>query len=337
MPETSGPRVTGTDAERQFDDLMWRDMFGSEAGVVGDIDGSAYKLTLPSGSNFVSVGSTTQPSLSVVGGFRHRISAGDTQSVEFAPVVGTARTDLLVARLNLLSFTGAPGPVRLVAIQGTSTSIPTFDDAAPGVEDLPLWSITRQPGQSLAQAVTKRLFTRISPVLGLAPDALLPPSAPLDTIVRQGDVEYRRVLDSVGLPAWRRRNTLLKSRHVVGTASGNLTGSVNLAPAQTVLGAPFGLGQGYRLAISARTKATMSPGLGVKLELMLNGTVFAADEFSNAGTTSSFETVEVNDIAYITSDSSQVITAVLTSLGGQISIQQPFSRLIIEAEPFEGL
>lgn len=205
MPETSGPRITGTAAERQMDDLLWRDMFGSEAGVVGDIDGSAYKLTLPSSSNTVQVGSTTQPSLSIVGGFRHRISAGETEGVDLSPVVGGARTDIIAARLDLAGFTGAPGPVRLVGIEGTSTSLPAFDDAAPGVEDLPLWSLTRQPGQALSQAQVKRLFSRLAPVLEVPPDASLPLNSPLGTVAYWQDNQYRRELSAQSVPVWKRK------------------------------------------------------------------------------------------------------------------------------------
>lgn len=202
MPEISGPRVTGTDAERQLDDLIWRDLFGSEAGVIGDIDGSAYKLALPSDSLIVAVGSMTQPSLCNVGGFRHRIAGGDSQSVTMAAMGGTARTDVISAKLDLTGFTGAPGPVRLVATTGTTIAIPVLDDSSPGIEHHPLWALTRQPGQTLAQATVQRLFSRLSPVLARAVGAPLPTSAPLDTIVSQGVSRFRRVLDSALVPTW---------------------------------------------------------------------------------------------------------------------------------------
>lgn len=208
MPEVSGPRVTGTLAERQFDDLIWRDLFGTESGVINDMDGSAYKVTLPSSGNVVTFGSTSQASLSVVGGFRHRISAGDTQTVTLPAMGGAARTDIVVARLDLATFTGAPGPVRLTPITGTSTSIPMVDDSAPGVEDLPLWAFTRQPGQTAAQAVVTRLFTRLSRVRGVAPGAPLPLTASLDSVAIRDGVEYRRVLGSASVPEWKEITTV---------------------------------------------------------------------------------------------------------------------------------
>lgn len=212
MPETSGPRVTGTDEERQFDDLMWRDMFGSEAGVVGDLDGTSYKLTLPSGSDIAAVGSTSQASVCVIGGFRHRINAGETQGVTIPPAVGAARTDIIAARLDLATFTGAPGPIKLVRIAGTSAGLPAYDSAPPGVEDLPLWSITRQPGQTLAQATVVRLFPRLVPSLDVPNAAPLPLSSPLGSIAWHNGLMYRRVLDASQVPAWETSSTSLSIR-----------------------------------------------------------------------------------------------------------------------------
>lgn len=230
MPETSGPRVTGTDAERQLDDLTWRDLFGDEAGVISDMDGSAYKLTLPTTGDVVSVGSTTQASLAMVGGFRHRISAGDTQDVTLAAVSGSARTDVISLKLDLAGFTGAPGPVRLVVTQGTSTAIPVLDDSSPGVEHLPLWALTRQPGQNLSQASVKRLYPRITPSRSIAPDSPLPGSSPLGTIVRQDDVEYRRVLDAASVPSWKKYSR----SGINGGTTGAMAGAVPTVGAELI-------------------------------------------------------------------------------------------------------
>lgn len=208
MPETSAPRITGTDAERQLDDTLWRDMFGDEAGVIGDYDGSAYKLTLPTSSNVAQVGSTTQASLSVVGGFRHRIPAGETQSVTVPAIASSARTDIIAARLDLATFTGAPGPVRLVAIEGTSTNLPVYDDAPPGIEDLPLWAITRQSGQSLSQGSVTDLRNRISRVISVPHFGVLPQSAPLGYLADWKGVLYRRTIDSAGNTIWVRHTEL---------------------------------------------------------------------------------------------------------------------------------
>jgi len=203
MPQSSAPIAVGTDAERQLTDLDWRDAFGDEAGVLGDLDGTAYRLTLPTNSDNVTVGSATQRSMARVAGFVHRIPAGETESLTIPAASGSARTDIVVLRYDP-SFTGAPGPVRLTRVAGTSSGIPSYDDAPPGIEDLPLWAITRQPGQALSQATTRDLRVRLGPALELPVGAPLPLSSPLGSTLRQGTVTYRRELDAAGLPAWRR-------------------------------------------------------------------------------------------------------------------------------------
>lgn len=205
MAQSSGPIAQGTNAERQLTDVTWRDMFGDEPGVVGDMDGSSYALALPSSSDVASVGSPTQVSTARVAGFVHRIPAASPEGITIPVASGSARTDILALRYDP-AFTGLPGPVRLTRIPGTTAALPTYDAGPPGVEDMPLWGITRQPGQSLSQATVTQLFPRLAPALSLADDAALPLSSPLGTVVFQGTGMYRRVLVS-GTPAWARALT----------------------------------------------------------------------------------------------------------------------------------
>ncbi|TYP82079.1 hypothetical protein [Blastococcus xanthinilyticus] len=198
MPQSSAPLV-GVN----LSDLDWRDSFGDEAGVLRDLDGTAYRVTLPTDSDVLRVGSTTQRSIARVAGFVHRIPAGETEPLTIPVASGTARTDIIALRYDP-EFKGEPGPVRLARIAGTATGLPNYDDAAPGVEDLPLWAITRQPGQSLSQAMLRRLFPRLAPGLELPEGAPLPISSPLGTVLQQGAVTYRRQLDSSGVPTWAR-------------------------------------------------------------------------------------------------------------------------------------
>lgn len=208
MTQSSGPISQGTDAERQMTDALWRDLFGGEAGVVADYDGTAYALTLPSDTDDALVGSVTQASLAVVAGFSHKIPSNSREPITIPDAVGSSRTDVLALRYDP-SFTGLPGPVRLVRIAGSSSAIPSFDDAPPGVEDLPLWAITRAPGQLLSQATTVRMFSRIAPTLEVAVGASLPASAPLGTVLQQGAVVfYRRLVGTT--PTWV-RNTYVQS------------------------------------------------------------------------------------------------------------------------------
>lgn len=196
MAQSSAP-IVGVN----LSDVNWRDLFGDEPGVVGDLDGSAYAVTLPPDSEVAQIGSATQPSLARVAGFSHRIPAGQPEGVTIPSASGSARTDLIVLRYDP-AHTGAPGPVRLVRIPGTSTGLPVYDAAPPGVEDLPLWSVTRQPGQALSQATVRRVFPRVGPSLLLDAGAPLPLSSPLGTRLRQGGANYTRVSDGSGVPVW---------------------------------------------------------------------------------------------------------------------------------------
>lgn len=221
MAQSSGPISQGTTAERQFTDAMWRDLFGDEPGVVGDYDGTAYAVSLPTGSDDVAVGSASQASLARVAGFSHRISAGSTEPVTIPAASGAARTDIIALRYDP-TFTGAPGPVRLTRIAGTSSNLPTYDASPPGVEDLPLWGITRQPGQALSQATVVRLFPRLAPALDLPAGAPLPTSSPLGATVRQGAAQYRRQLDTSSNPVWVSTVPTAEGAEMLRTASTDL-------------------------------------------------------------------------------------------------------------------
>jgi hypothetical protein len=181
-------------------DVLWRDLFGDESGVVGDMDGSAYKLTLPGSGDVVSVGSTTQASIARVAGFAHRIPQSSPDTITIPAAVGSTRTDIISLRYDP-AFTGLPGPVKLNRIIGSSAAIPTYDDSPPGVEDLPLYAITRAVGQALNLATVTRLFPRIAPALDMPSGVALPISSPLGTIALQGGIEYRREIVGVS-PAW---------------------------------------------------------------------------------------------------------------------------------------
>lgn len=192
-------------ANQKFTVADWRALFGAEPGIVGDVDGSAYKLTLPTGTDDAVLGSTTQDSTSVVGGALHQIAAGQTQTVTIpaSTNVAAGRTDLIVVRYDAATYTTDPGPCRLYRVAGVegSTALPTLDEAPPGVEDMPLWAVTRKQGQSLNQAASRWLGRRIGPNLLTPAGASLPPNVPLGTRTRRGDEVYERVMGSTQ-PEW---------------------------------------------------------------------------------------------------------------------------------------
>lgn len=184
---------------QNFTDAVWRSIFGAEPGIVGDYNGSAYGITLPPASDSVEIGSPTIESRSTVGGFGHAIPAGTTQSLLIPASSNAAigRTDIISVRLNASAFTTVPGPVRLHRIPGVegSAARPSYDDSPPGVEDMPLYAITRKQGQALTEATVVDLRVRTGPQILVAPSATLPTSVPLGTRATRGGVTYRRDLD----------------------------------------------------------------------------------------------------------------------------------------------
>lgn len=194
-------QVSAPQSGEQFTDTSWRDLFGDEPGIVGDIDGSAYKLTLAANSDVASIGSATQASLARVAGFSHKIPAGEPVSVTIPTASGSPRTDIISIRYN--PDDADPASRLLIArIAGSSANLPTYDSSPPGVEDFPLWAITRAPSQALSAATVVDLRVRVAPVLTLPVGAPLPLSSPLGTIAWQGNTQYRRVLGSALTPVW---------------------------------------------------------------------------------------------------------------------------------------
>jgi hypothetical protein len=252
-------------------------MFGDEPGVMGDMDGTAYALNLSGGADVVNVGSSTQASLARVAGFAHRIPQSTPEPITIPAASGSARTDIICLRYDP-AFTGLPGPVRLTRIAGSSISVPAYDSSPPGVEDLPLFSITRQPGQGLNLATVARMFPRIAPTLELSVGATLPTSAPLGTTVTQGSTIYRREMVS-GSPAWRitKGSTLQANAFPAQTTFG--TGNIPTPVLTAYLG-----GAPYRLRANASVLATLGgTGGNPSLDLFIDGS--KVDQFQWFGVT----------------------------------------------------
>lgn len=242
MAETSGPRANGTTAERQMTDVLWRRALGRQAAIVDDRDGTAYALTLPADSDIAQVGSTTQDSLSVVAGFSHRVPQSDPQGVTIAAPTSAARTDVIVVRHDP-AYVDAPGPCRLVAVAGSEGGgTPAVDQQPPGVEDLPLWAVTRSPGQSLSQASVVSMRRWASRTLLVdTPTAL--PTAPLGTFAHlTNGTTYQRRL-SGGVASWVREAFLPYRRDLTktGVAPNTQTGLGNAPSDGTYVGATNGV------------------------------------------------------------------------------------------------
>lgn len=190
----------------KFTYARWRDMH-KEAGIVGDTDGSAFGLTLPSGSDIAELGSATIDSVALVGGFPVHVPAGTTQSLTIpAATAGgtTGRTDLIVARFDSATFNVAPGPSRLYRIPGTPGSL---ERPAYTANDLRLYAIRRKEGEGLNQAIVTDLRAWTADPILVAPPAPLPQNAALGTRATRAGITYLRDLVD-GAPDWVQENYL---------------------------------------------------------------------------------------------------------------------------------
>jgi hypothetical protein len=231
MAQESGPLVGAN-----FTDTQWRAILGGEPGIVGDVDGSAFNITLGAGTDDALLGSSTQDSVAVVGGFMHRIAEDSTQAVTIPPstnVVG--RTDIIAVRLDAGTYTSAPGPCRLVRIAGVegSAARPSMDEAPPGVEDFPLWAVTRKgngtTAEGLNQAAKVDLRRRTGPNLLVPASESLPPNVPLGTRAARGDEVYRRRLSTGGTAEWVLESPIPPRIGVFSDFAPEVTGTVTSA------------------------------------------------------------------------------------------------------------
>jgi hypothetical protein len=265
VAQSSGPIGTGTTAERQFSDVLWRDLFGQEPGVLADMNGSSYALTLPGSGDVVSVGSTTQASLAMVAGFLHRIPQSSPDTITIPAASGSARTDIIALRYDP-AYTGAPGPVRLFRIAGSGSSLPAYDSSPGGIEELPLWSITRSPGQALSLATVGRMYPRLAPTLDLPAGAPLPTNSPLGTRVYQGTSSWRRALDGTNNPVWISTSAAAaEEKHgtanfVVGSGGvGTITHNLGVVPTYAdIESREAGAVDTHRFAVTSANATTMT-------------------------------------------------------------------------------
>src|SRR5690606_18573611 len=199
--QQSGPLVG-----ENLTDETWRAIFGADTGITNDRDGTAFGLTLPPTGDDVEIGSATQDSTAVVGGFVLRIPQSTTQSLTIPASSngGNGRTDLIVLRLDLDNFTDDdPGPVRLHRVGGVegSTTVPSPTVGTTGVLDLPLFAITRKLGQPLASAAVSDLRARMGLMYDVPNGAPLPAFAPLGARASRGPSVWRRdVVGTAGSP-----------------------------------------------------------------------------------------------------------------------------------------
>lgn len=228
MTQVSRP-LTGAD----WTDAEFRRHGSQVSGIKGDLDGTAYAITLSPDSDVAQIGSATQESLASVAGFDHWIAAASSQGVTIPAASGGSRTDVIVLRYDPTN-TGEPGPVRLAVVSGTTGSgLPTWDESPSGSQDLPLWAVTRAPGQALSQAPARSLRRWYATSLTVPTVAdLTALVAPVGTEARVGSFgvfsRYVRGLDGVNNPTWLRVHTFVNLQGQAIEAK-TMVGVVNVA------------------------------------------------------------------------------------------------------------
>ncbi|BDZ40831.1 hypothetical protein GCM10025865_01300 [Paraoerskovia sediminicola] len=232
MAQTSGPL-----AGQNFTDKMWRTIVGAEPSIVGDVNGLSYSITLPTSSDDALLGTPGQDSASVVAGFGHQIEAGTTESLTIPPVVteNASRTDLIVVRYDP-AYTTVPGPCRLYRIPGVegSSATPSYNATPGGIEDMPLWAVTRTYGQSLNQATKRDLRVRTGPKLHVLEGNSMPTSVPIGTIAHRGGYLWERVIDNNGSVSWTQTVTPAEELNRSEFLTSETGWAVNSLPAKMV-------------------------------------------------------------------------------------------------------
>lgn len=125
-----------------------------------------------------------------------------------------------------------------------------------------------------------------------------------------------------------------KYRRIAATASGTLAGgaTVNICASQTVQSL-FGTSVNYMVDVDATYQSSVPAGLGVLLEILVDGVVQDGENFTNGGSSMTF-TSRVRCGATFADNSSHSITARLTALAGTITGSTTNGRMILMARPY---
>lgn len=253
-----------------------------------------------------------------------------------------ARRDRIAIRRDIAAKTVEP-----ILIQGTpagTPAAPTLTRTDGTIWDCPLFSflVPASSGSTISGVIDERVWWDPN---GTGPVVVPSQDARSAQISYEGFEVYRsdlRMHETFVNGTWRRRGSAqaTKSRFMLNSASGPLGAGVSadLAPRQTVAGAPFGSGVNWQLTLDARVHLSSIPaGLGARLELLIDGVVFGGDEFTNAGSTPCRATLRARDIAYVNDNSSREVYARVTALAGTITVSTFWGRVFIEAAPYEAL
>lgn len=121
-------------------------------------------------------------------------------------------------------------------------------------------------------------------------------------------------------------------REVPVAISGILATALDLAAAQTLPAGP------YAVRINASISATVPAGVGIQLDVMLDGVVKGTFKATNAGASANTITVAVNRTIAVTDALTHIVRAVVTPLGGNVTITADAARFFeIHTSPYQAL
>jgi hypothetical protein len=96
----------------------------------------------------------------------------------------------------------------------------------------------------------------------------------------------------------------------------------------------FGTSVNYVVDIDAVVSVSLPSGLGVKMEVLVDGVLQDGDTFTNPGTSTHTYTSHVRCAATFADNTSHSIVAVITALAGTITVSTTYGRLILQARPY---
>jgi len=219
-------QMSGPIIDLDYTDEQFQAGHADDAGIVNDYDGSAFRLVLPNSGNEALIGSTTQDSVAMVGGYPIFIAEDTQQSVDIPTSSNSAvgRTDLIVCRYSSAWLASEPGPVRIhriAGVEGSGNAPSLTNNAYGGTKDMVLFEVNRKQGGQPTLVRDRRV--RVGRNLYLRPGAPLP-NAPLGYTATREGIVWSREIGTDASPTWVERSrpiTTLTSTDATQEAGAN--------------------------------------------------------------------------------------------------------------------
>jgi hypothetical protein len=126
-------------------------------------------------------------------------------------------------------------------------------------------------------------------------------------------------------------------RRLLSTATGTLASgaSTNLVAVQTLPASPFGTSVPWMVDYEASIHASGVPsGLGMQLEVLVDGTSFSGSTWTNAGTTGCQMTLTCRDVATFADNATHTLQARVTALAGTITLDAIWGKFLMIVRPY---